>query len=183
MHSSLKNLVLVKNKVNEIIKQKQLKTDPKIVVVTKTFALNKITPLLESGHIHFGENKIQEAENKWLDVRNNYHNLKLHMIGKLQSNKAKKAVKIFDYIHSVDSIKLAKKIADEQVKQNKKIKLFLQVNIGEESQKNGVPINDIDDLVSECKNMNLNVIGLMCLPPLIGNISEFFSTIKKKMMN
>ena len=97
MHSSLKNLVLVKNKVNEIIKQKQLKTDPKIVVVTKTFALNKITPLLESGHIHFGENKIQEAENKWLDVRNNYHNLKLHMIGKLQSNKAKKAVKIFDY--------------------------------------------------------------------------------------
>ncbi len=142
--------------------------------------MTEILPLIEYGHYHFGENKVQEAFIKWSEVKTKNKDIKLHMIGRLQSNKVKQAVKIFDYIHSVDSIKLAKKIADEQVKQNKKIKLFLQVNIGEESQKNGVPINDIDDLVSECKNMNLNVIGLMCLPPLIGNISEFFSTIKKK---
>ena len=142
--------------------------------------MTEILPLIEYGHYHFGENKVQEAFIKWSEVKTKNKDIKLHMIGKLQSNKVKQAVKIFDYIHSVDSIKLAKKIADEQVKQSKKIKLFLQVNIGEESQKNGVPINDIDVLVNECKNMSLNVIGLMCLPPLIGNISEFFSTIKKK---
>ena len=107
MHVSLQKLNFVKNKVNEVISQRQLKTDPKIIVVTKTFSLNKITPLLAYGHIHFGENKIQEAENKWLEIRNQYSNLKLHMIGKLQLNKAKKAVKIFDYIHSLDNAKLA----------------------------------------------------------------------------
>ncbi len=142
--------------------------------------MTEILPLIEYGHYHFGENKVQEAFIKWSEVKTKNKDIKLHMIGRLQSNKVKQAVKIFDYIHSVDSIKLAKKIADEQVKQNKKIKLFLQVNIGEESQKNGISINDIDVLVNECKNMNLHVIGLMCLPPLIGNISEFFSTIKKK---
>ena len=179
MHSSLKNLVLVKNKVNEIIKQKQLKTDPKIVVVTKTFALNKITPLLESGHIHFGENKIQEAENKWLDVRNNYHNLKFHMIGKLQSNKAKKAVKIFDYIHSLDNAKLASKISQYEKELNKKMKLFIQVNLAEENQKSGIILNDLNNFYHYCtKKLSLNVIGLMCLPPIGSNSQEYFKILK-----
>tara|TARA_B100000700_G_C14811222_1_gene745267 strand:- start:86 stop:748 length:663 start_codon:yes stop_codon:yes gene_type:complete len=181
MHQSIKNIIDLNNKVKQKIKELNFSNyTPQIIAVSKTFTMTEILPLIEYGHYHFGENKVQEAFIKWSEVKTKNKDIKLHMIGRLQSNKVKQAVKIFDYIHSVDSIKLAKKIADEQVKQNKKIKLFLQVNIGEESQKNGVPINDIDDLVSECKNMNLNVIGLMCLPPLIGNISEFFSTIKKK---
>ena len=135
MHASLQKLNLVKNKVNEIINQRQLKTDPKIIVVTKTFSLNNITPLLEYGHMHYGENKIQEAEDKWSEVRKQYTNLKLHMIGKLQSNKAKKAVKIFDYIHSLDNVKLASKISQHEKELNKKIKLFIQVNLAEENQK------------------------------------------------
>ena len=142
MHASLQKLNFVKNKVNEIIRQRQLKTDPKIIVVTKTFSLNKITPLLVYGHMHFGENKIQEAENKWSEIRNQYSNLKLHMIGKLQSNKAKKAVKIFDYIHSLDNVKLASKIAQYEKELNKKTKLFIQVNLAEENQKSGILLND-----------------------------------------
>ncbi len=142
--------------------------------------MTEILPLIEYGHQHFGENKVQEALSKWTEVKTKKKDIKLHMVGRLQSNKVKQAVKIFDYIHSVDSIKLAKKISDEQVKQNKKIKLFLQVNIGDESQKNGVPISEIENLVNECKNISLNVIGLMCLPPLSENSSQFFSIIKKK---
>ena len=142
--------------------------------------MTEILPLIEYGHHHFGENKVQEAFIKWGEIKTKRKDIKLHMIGRLQSNKVKQAVEIFDYIHSVDSIKLAKKIADEQVKQNKKIKIFLQVNIGEETQKNGASISEIDDLSNECKNMSLNVIGLMCLPPLIENSSQFFLTIKKK---
>ena len=130
MHDSVQKLNFVKNKVNEIIYQKQLKTDPKIIVVTKTFSLNKITPLLEYGHIHFGENKIQEAMDKWPEIKNKNIQIKLHMVGKLQTNKVKFAIKIFDYIHSVDNIKLAKKISDEQKKNNKKPKIFIQINIG-----------------------------------------------------
>ena len=181
MHQSVKNIIDLNNKVKQKIKELNfLNYTPQIIAVSKTFTMTEILPLIEYGHYHFGENKVQEAFIKWSEVKTKNKDIKLHMIGRLQSNKVKQAVEIFDYIHSVDSIKLAKKIADEQVKQNKKIKLFLQINIGEEPQKNGVPINDIDILVNECKNMSLNVIGLMCLPPLIGNISEFFSTIKKK---
>ena len=181
MHQSIKNIIDLNNKVKQKIKELNfLNYTPQIIAVSKTFTMTEILPLIEYGHYHFGENKVQEAFIKWSEVKTKNKDIKLHMIGRLQSNKVKQAVEIFDYIHSVDSIKLAKKIADEQVKQNKKIKLFLQINIGEEPQKNGVPINDIDILVNECKNMSLNVIGLMCLPPLIGNISEFFSTIKKK---
>jgi len=181
MHQSIKNIIDLNNKVKQKIKELNfLNYTPQIIAVSKTFTMREILPLIEYGHHHFGENKVQEAFIKWSEVKTKNKNIKLHMIGKLQSNKVKQAVKIFDYIHSVDSIKLAKKIADEQVKQKKKIKLFLQVNIGEESQKNGISINDIDVLVNECKNLSLHVIGLMCLPPLIGNISEFFSTIKKK---
>ena len=145
MHTTLQKLSLAKNKVNEIIKQKQLKTNPKIIVVTKTFPLDKITPLIESGHIHFGENKLQEAENKWSNIKMQFNNLKLHMIGKLQSNKVKKAVKIFDYIHSLDNVSLASKIFHYERELNKKIKLFIQVNLAEESQKTGILSNDLND--------------------------------------
>jgi hypothetical protein len=179
MHASLQKLNFVKNKVNEIIRQRQLKTDPKIIVVTKTFSLNKITPLLVYGHMHFGENKIQEAENKWSEIRNQYSNLKLHMIGKLQSNKAKKAVKIFDYIHSLDNVKLASKIAQYEKELNKKTKLFIQVNLAEENQKSGILLNDLNNFYYYCKKeLLLNVIGLMCLPPFESNSQKYFKMLK-----
>ena len=179
MHTSLQKLTLVKNKVNEIITQKQLKTNPKIIVVTKTFSLDKITPLLESGHIHFGENKIQEAENKWVKVRKQFHNIKLHMIGKLQSNKVKKAVKIFDYIHSLDSTKLALKIFKYEKELNKKIRLFIQVNLAEKNEKSGILLSDLNKFYDYCtKELSLNVIGLMCLPPIESNSQEYFKILK-----
>ena len=179
MHTSLQKLTLVRNKVNEIITQKQLKTNPKIIVVTKTFSLDKITPLLESGHIHFGENKIQEAENKWVKVRKQFHDLKLHMIGKLQSNKAKKAVKIFDYIHSLDNTKLASKIFQYEKELNKKIRLFIQVNLAEENEKSGILLSDLNKFYDYCtKELSLNVIGLMCLPPIESNSQEYFKILK-----
>ena len=179
MHDSLQKLNFVKNKVNEIISQRQLKTDPKIIVVTKTFSLNKVNPLLESGHIHFGENKVQEAENKWLPLKNKYINLKLHMIGKLQSNKAKKAVKIFDYIHSLDIAKLASKISQYEKELNKKTKLFIQVNIAEENQKSGILLKDLNNFYLYCKNeLLLNIIGLMCLPPVETESQKYFQLLK-----
>ena len=179
MHTSLQKLTLVRNKVNEIITQKQLKTNPKIIVVTKTFSLDKIIPLLESGHIHFGENKIQEAENKWVKVRKQFHDLKLHMIGKLQSNKVKKAVKIFDYIHSLDSTKLALRIFKYEKELNKKIRLFIQVNLAEENEKSGILLNDLNNFYYYCtKELSLNVIGLMCLPPIESNSQEYFKILK-----
>jgi len=132
-------------------------------------------PLIEHGHIHFGENKVQEAMNKWSNISNKYHNLKLHMIGKLQTNKVKQAVSIFDYIHSIDSLKLAKKISIEQNKINKKIKLFIQVNIGDENQKNGISIKNLKDFY-EClgKELNLDIIGLMCIPPIDAEPEDVF---------
>ena len=179
MHVSLQKLNFVKNKVKEIISQRQLQTDPKIIVVTKTFSLNKITPLLVYVHTHFGENKIQEAENKWSEIRNQYSNLKLHMIGKLQSNKAKKAVKIFDYIHSLDNAKLASKIFQYEKELNKKIKLFIQVNLAEENEKSGILLNDINNFYYYCKKeLLLNVIGLMCLPPVESNSQKYFKMLR-----
>lgn len=180
MHTAVKRLNLVKNKVKEIINKKQLKTIPQIIVVTKTFSLSQITPLLEIGHNHFGENKIQEAENKWLDVKNKYKDLQLHMLGKLQSNKAKKAVKLFDYIHSLDSSKLAIKISKYSKEFNKEIKLFIQVNLAEENHKSGILLDDLDYFYNYCKKkLSLNVIGLMCLPPLNSNQSKYFKILKK----
>ena len=180
MHTCSQKLALVKNKVNEIISEKQLKTNPKIIIVTKTFALDKISPLIDSGHIHFGENKIQEAESKWLDVKNKYKNLQLHMVGKLQSNKAKKAVKLFNYIHSLDSSKLATKLSLYEKELGKKAKLFIQVNIAEESQKSGILLNDLNNFYSYCKKeLLLNVIGLMCLPPIESNSKKHFEMLKK----
>ena len=179
MHDSLQKLNLVKNKVNEIISQKQLKTKPQIIVVTKTFSLSKITPLIENGHIHFGENKIQEAEKKWSGVKDQYNNLKLHMIGKLQSNKAKKAVKLFDYIHSLDNAKLASKISQYEKELNKKIKLFIQVNLDQADQKSGISLNDLNNFYNYCeKKLSLNVIGLMCLPPVDSDSRIYFKMLK-----
>ena len=180
MHMCTKKLNLVKNKVNDIIDQTQLKTKPQIIVVTKTFSLNKITPLIESGHIHFGENKIQEAEHKWTGIKKQFTNLKLHMIGKLQSNKVKKALNIFDYIHSLDNAKLALKIFQHEKELNKKIKLFIQVNLSEETQKSGILLNELNNFYHYCtKELLLNVIGLMCLPPFESNSEEYFKMLKK----
>ncbi len=181
MHTCSQKLDLIKNKVKEIIDKKQLKTVPNIIAITKTFSLNTITPLLEMGHIHFGENKIQEAESKWIGVRNKYSNLQLHMVGKLQSNKAKKAIKLFDYIHSLDNVKLATKISQYEKELNKKIKLFIQVNIAEEYQKSGILLHDLDKFYNYCtKELSLNIIGLMCLPPINNNSSQYFKILKKK---
>ena len=180
MHSSLEKLTLVKNKVNQIINKKQHKIVPKIVVVTKTFSLDKITPLIDSGHIHFGENKIQEAENKWSKAKQQYKNLKLHMIGKLQSNKAKKAVKLFDYIHSLDNEHLALKLSHCQKELNKNIKLFIQVNLAHEEHKSGISLNELTNFYDYCaKDLSLNVIGLMCLPPIDSNSGKYFNALNQ----
>ena len=136
--------------------------------------MDKISPLIEYGHLDFGENKVQEALEKWSDVKTNNKNLKLHLIGKLQTNKVKYAVKIFDFIHSVDSEKLAKKISEEQQKQKKKVKIFIQVNIGDEQQKTGVSKSSVTHLYSYCKTLDLDVVGLMCIPPLEKSSEIFF---------
>ena len=137
-------------------------------------------PLVENGHIHFGENKVQEAELKWKDVKIKYSNIKLHMVGKLQTNKVKFAVGLFDYIHSLDNIKLAKKISLEQKKLNKKIKIFIQVNIGNESQKSGLAPDKVSEFLSICtKELDLEIIGLMCLPPYNEDSSKYFKEMKK----
>ena len=147
-----------------------------IIAVSKTFPINEILPLIEYGHHHFGENKVQEAINKWGELKNNNKNIKLHLIGKLQSNKAKDAVKIFDYIHSLDNIKLANKIAVEQKKINKNIKLFIQINIGNEVQKNGLRPEELKKFYNQCVNdFNLNIVGLMCIPPQTGNMRDYFN--------
>ena len=180
MHSSLQKLALVKNKVNEIISQKQLKTSPTIIVIAKTFSLEKIKPLLDNGHVHFGENKIQEAESKWLEIKNLNKNLQLHMVGRLQSNKAKKAVKLFNFIHSLDSEKLALKLSQSEKELNKKTKLFIQVNLGEEAHKSGIYLKDLDNFYNYCTNdLLLNIIGLMCLPPVNLNSDKYFKILKK----
>ena len=180
MHASIEKLNLVKNKIKEIISKRQLKTIPQIVAVTKTFSYNEIIPLLKIGHVHFGENKIQEAEDKWRGVKNEYQNLQLHMIGKLQSNKVKKAIKLFDYIHSLDNQKLALKISQCEKELNKKVKLFIQINIAEEIQKTGILLNDLNDFYNYCtKELSLNIIGLMSLPPVNSDPNKYFEILKK----
>ena len=186
MHISVQNLNVIKNNVKEIIDRKQLNTSPKVIAVSKTFEMEKIMHLVKYGHLHFGENKIQEAENKWIDVKKEYINLKLHMIGKLQSNKAKKAVQLFDYIHSLDNAKLGEKISFYEKELKKKTKLFIQVNIAEENQKSGILLNDLDDFYNYCVNeLSLDVIGLMTLPPIDEDPEQYFKLIKdkSKMLN
>ena len=174
MHFTVKNLLDIENNIKFHLEKLKIDKTPKIVAVSKTFKIDKILPLIDYGHIDFGENKVQEALDKWKKLKDLNPKIKLHMIGKLQTNKVKFAVKIFDYIHSVDSEKLAKKISDEQNKINKKIKIFLQVNIGEENQKSGINKKDVIELASFCKDINLDVIGLMCIPPLNIDPENFF---------
>ena len=174
MHSSIKKyediIRLIKLKIEDQNKNKF----PKIIAVSKTFTLDNILPLIEYGHLDYGENKVQEAMDKWTEIKVKIPEIKLHLIGKLQTNKVKFAIKIFDYIHSVDSSKLAKKISDEQIKQNKRIKIFIQVNIGSEEQKSGVDVHEIEELLNFCKELNLDVIGLMCIPPLKQQSRNYF---------
>jgi len=177
LHKSIANLSFIK----EQIKAKFNSTDnPNIIAVSKTFPMTEIEPLLMYGHSHFGENKIQEALDKWSNIKNNFKNVKLHMIGKLQSNKAKFLIPLFDYFHSLDNIKLAKKISKEQIKLKKKIKIFIQVNIDNEEQKNGIQVNELKNFYKACVNeLDLDVIGLMCLPPLNRDVRPFFKKMKE----
>ena len=150
-----------------------------MIAVSKTFKIDKILPLIQHGHLHYGENKVQEAVEKWTEIKKTNSKIQLHMIGKLQTNKVKLAVKLFDYIHSVDSKKLAKKIADEQLKLNKKIKIFLQVNIGDENQKSGIDKSELYQLASYCGEVGLEAIGLMCIPPLDIDPKGYFKKMQK----
>ena len=177
MHTTIQNLINIENEIKLNLSDLNIINLPKIIAVSKTFKIDKILPLINYGHIDFGENKIQEAVDKWTEIKLKNSNIKLHMIGKLQTNKVKFAVKLFDYIHSVDSKKLAQKIFDEQKKVNKKIKIFIQVNIGDEEQKSGVKKTEVSDLILYCKKINLDVVGLMCLPPDDDNSSLYFNEI------
>lgn len=172
MHVSIKNLTYIQDKIKDVVDP-----IPIIIAVSKTFQQKDIEPLLNFGHEHFGENKVQECKEKWHELKIRFENVKLHMIGKLQTNKVRDCVKYFDFIHSVDSKKLAKKISDEQIKSNKKIKIFIQVNIGEENQKSGIKKDKLDELVAYCKELNLDLIGLMCIPPANTNPSKYFEEI------
>ena len=174
MHNTVKNLLDIDNNIKVYLNKLNINNNPKIVAVSKTFKIDKILPLIEYGHMDYGENKVQEAVEKWTEIKKRDSKVRLHMIGKLQTNKVKFAVQIFDYIHSVDSEKLAKKIADEELKQNKKIKIFLQVNIGNEDQKSGINISEVAKLHHYCNELSLNVIGLMCIPPAKEEPNKFF---------
>ena len=172
MHESVQKLV----HIEKVVKSKEIDSNKiTIVAVSKTFNLDKILPLIDYGHLHYGENKVQEALEKWTDIKEKKPELKLHLVEKLQTNKVKFALKIFDFIHSVDSEKLAKKIADEQLKQNKKVKIFLQVNIG--NGKSGVSKNDLNNLLIYCKSLDLDVVGLMCLPPANIDPTPYFKEL------
>ena len=179
MHNTVKNLLDIEDNINIYLNKLNIDNNPKIIAVSKTFKIDKILPLIEHGHIDYGENKVQEAIEKWTEIKKINSKVRLHMIGKLQTNKVKFAVQIFDYIHSVDSEKLAKKIADEQNKINKKIKIFLQVNIGDESQKSGTNKSNINQLASYCKEIGLDLIGLMCIPPANIDPEGFYNEINK----
>ena len=178
MHITVKNLLDIENNIKVSINEFNINSKPQIIAVSKTFKIDKILPLIEYGHINFGENKVQEAIEKWTEIKKIKPSIKLHMIGKLQTNKVKFAVKLFDYIHSVDTKKLAKKILDEQTKINRKIKIFLQVNIGVESQKSGINKENVEQLALYCKEIGLDVIGLMCIPPVDVEPDKYFEEMQ-----
>ena len=165
MDNTVKNLLDIQDNIKVHVNKLNIHNSPKIIAVSKTFKIDRVLPLIDHGHTDFGENKVQEAVEKWTEIKKKNPKIKLHMIGKLQTNKVKFAVKIFDYIHSIDSLKLARKIADEQIKIGKKIKVFLQINIGNENQKSGINKEEVSQLVLYCKDIGLNLIGLMCIPP------------------
>tara|TARA_B100001121_G_scaffold53986_1_gene47478 strand:+ start:7797 stop:8462 length:666 start_codon:yes stop_codon:yes gene_type:complete len=182
MHKSITNLIEIEKKIYS--KNLDKKNKVKIIAVSKTFNLDIIMPLIKHGHLDFGENKVQEAVEKWTNIKSDFKNISLHMIGKLQTNKVKQAVNLFDYIHSLDNIKLAKKISSAQSTLNKKIKLFIQINIGEEDQKSGIKINELDKFYEVCtKELNLNIIGLMCLPPINSDSKEYFKKMNSAAEN
>ena len=172
MHQTIKNLNLI-NKELELISSKL----PSIIAVSKTFPISNILPLIENGHSHFGENKVQEALEKWKNIKENFNHVKLHMLGKLQSNKVKFALPLFDFIHSLDNEKLAKKISDEQKNYEKKPKIFIQINLGNESQKSGIEKEDLKDFHLYCKEIDLDIIGLMCIPPVEEDPNFFFKEL------
>ena len=176
MHKTVENLINIEKTIKSSLINAKL---PKIIAVSKTFDIAKIIPLIEHGHLHFGENKVQEAIDKWTIIKQKNSEIKLHMIGKLQTNKVKFAVKLFDYIHSVDSEKLAKKIAEEQQKINRKIKIFIQINIGSENQKSGINKNKLNDLINFSKKIGLDVVGLMCIPPFDKDPKIYFQEMLK----
>ena len=175
MHETVKNLL----KINENVKSKFSTNYPKIIAVSKTFKLDKIRPLIEHGHFDYGENKVQEAKEKWHEEKLKNKKIKLHLIGRLQSNKVKIALKLFDYIHSLDSKKLAEKISFHQKEQNLKIKLFIQVNIGNEEQKSGISKDEVLSFYNYCKTLDLNILGLMCIPPFNENSFRYFKEMKE----
>ncbi|MDA7443945.1 YggS family pyridoxal phosphate-dependent enzyme [Candidatus Pelagibacter ubique] len=176
MHNSVKNLIYIEDLIKSKVNPDKL---PNIIAVSKTFPIENILPLIDHGHLHYGENKVQEALDKWTDIKNQNKNIKIHLIGRLQSNKVKFALKIFDYIHSVDSEKLATKIADEQNKQGKNPKIFIQVNIGNEDQKSGINKERLGNFYKFCKDLNLDVIGTMCIPPNDEKTINYFSEMSK----
>ena len=180
MHNSINNLISIQNELKSKSKNDLI---PEIIAVSKTFSIEKIKPLIDHGHLHFGENKVQEALEKWKNIKEQFSQIKLHMVGKLQTNKVKFAVQLFDYIHSVDSQKLAEKIANEQSKINKKIKIFLQVNIGDEDQKSGINKYKISELFTFCKEIKLDVIGLMCIPPADIDPTIYFKEMRELTNN
>ena len=175
MHNTVQNLINIKNKIKE---NNQTYNAIKIIAVSKTFSIEKIMPLINYGHRDFGENKVQEAIEKWQEIKNRKPEINLHLIGKLQTNKVKFTIKFFDYIHSLDSIKLAKKIADEELKQSRKVKIFIQVNLGNEEQKSGIKLNQLDELYQYALNLKLNIIGLMCIPPESEDPKNYFKKLK-----
>ena len=176
MHKTVQNLISIQSSINSKLIELKIKNRiPKIIAVSKTFKIDHILPLVEYGHLDYGENKVQEAIEKWTDIKIKNDRINLHLIGKLQTNKVKFALKIFDYIHSLDNEKLAKKISDEQEKQNKKPKIFIQINLGEEVQKSGIMKENLLDFYQFSKDLGLNIIGLMCIPPFGEDSSKFFS--------
>ena len=168
MHNIVNNLILINKELSAI------NSNTKIIAVSKTFPIEHIRPVIDYGHKHFGENKVQEALEKWTKIKENNKDVKIHLIGKLQSNKVKFCLPLFDYIHSLDNIKLAEKIANEQEKKNFKPKIFIQINIGNENQKNGIPLNEFDNFYDKVKSFQLNIIGLMCIPPFVNDTSIYF---------
>ena len=179
MHETVKNLINIQESIkSKLLYLKQNSRIPKIIAVSKTFKIEHIMPLINHGHLDYGENKVQEAIDKWSEIKSTNKSIKIHLIGKLQTNKVKYAVKFFDFIHSLDSEKLAKKISEEQKKQNLKPKIFIQVNIAKEVQKSGINKENLKEFYNYCKSLNLDVIGTMCLPPLDENPEKYFAEMK-----
>jgi len=176
MHNTVTNLIYIEELIKSKVNHDKL---PKIIAVSKTFPIENVLPLIEHGHVHYGENKVQEALNKWTEIKNQNNLIKLHLIGRLQTNKVKLALKVFDYIHSLDSEKLATKISEEQTKQGKNPKMFIQVNIGNEDQKSGINKEKLINFYKFCKNLNLDIVGTMCIPPNNKNTENYFNEMSK----